>query len=166
MPELRHLKVHPLIDVEDGAMMDFVHEKLHTVVFVRVTPSLLRSGFFDSIPNIRRLGMFFEGELSSSVFDFSHLHRLRTLRCSNSYLLSTVFPSNIRKLFLSHCDMSPAVSMSLCALPSLEVLRIDDCSFQGKVEVYEEEWKVGEGDDESHETNFPRLLPPEHRVLL
>ncbi|KAH6816734.1 hypothetical protein C2S51_021554 [Perilla frutescens var. frutescens] len=186
MSELTNFNlVKKMIRIEEGYMIEFVREKLQRIRFVRITPSLMSRGFFESIPNIKNLGVYFP-ELASSieVVDLTHLHKLQTLRCSSElneeagcrFLLQKLrFPSSLRKLVLVDCVIFGSVMSSLCALPDLEVLRILGCVFEDN-----EEWEAAEGDVfeslqylllgnlklvrwRADETNFPRLR--ELRIL-
>ncbi|KAH6831898.1 hypothetical protein C2S53_012773 [Perilla frutescens var. hirtella] len=179
MSELRHLElVGFVILIEEGYMIKFVREKLQTISYVRINPSLMRRGFLESIPNIKKLGVYFDAlEFSSEVVDLTHLHKLQTLRCYSNlnvdgcrFLLSTLrFPSSLGKLNLGCCVLFGRFMTTLCALPNLKVLKIIRCVFDE-----DEEWEVAEGDvfgslrllqlDElklvrwrADETNFPRL---------
>ncbi|KAH6808641.1 hypothetical protein C2S51_026424 [Perilla frutescens var. frutescens] len=180
MSELTHLKLSNVFNIEEGYMIKFVRKKLQTIFYwVRITPSLMRRGFFESIPNIKILGVYFP-ELASSIkeVDLTHLHKLQTLRCASQlnkdpfcrfHLTTLRFPSSLRKLHLYRCAIFGRFMTTLCALPNLEVLKIENCIF----DEYEE-WEAAEGDVfmslqflqlqevklvlwRANETNFPRL---------
>ncbi|KAH6816681.1 hypothetical protein C2S51_021501 [Perilla frutescens var. frutescens] len=146
MSELRHIKLNTIICIEEGYMIKFVRKKLQTLCFVYVTPSLMRRGFFESIPNIKYLGVVFGDELASSseVVDLTHLHKLQTLRFASQagcrFLL--IFPSSLRKLSLVNFVIFGRFMRTLCALPNLEVLKIGRCVFEDN-----EEWEAAEGDE-------------------
>ncbi|KAH6808672.1 hypothetical protein C2S51_026455 [Perilla frutescens var. frutescens] len=170
MAELRHLKLNNGIIIEEGYMITFVRKKLQTLSnYVWVTGSLMRSGFFESIPNIKNLGLCFRKLPSSTeVVDLTHLHKLQTLSCR--FLLQTlIFPSSLRKLHLYECVIFGRFMTTLCALPNLEVLKIERCAFEDN-----EEWEAAEGDEfrslqflqfanlklvrwQADKTNFPKL---------
>ncbi|XP_057773794.1 putative late blight resistance protein homolog R1A-10 [Salvia miltiorrhiza] len=162
MSELRHIITGGLIFIQDDYMKNIVMEKLQTIWFVRLTPSVIR-GFLERIPNIKSLGirMFYvqEDALLSEVVDLTHLHKLETFRCISRYSRSLPcylprlkFPSTLRKLTLITCLINPGVLRILCALPNLEVLKIRNCAFKSKdtneeCEEADEEWEAVEGDE-------------------
>ncbi|KAH6816733.1 hypothetical protein C2S51_021553 [Perilla frutescens var. frutescens] len=179
MSELKHLKLNKIFNIEEGYMIKFVRKKLQTILYVRITPSLMTWGFFESIPNIKNLGLYFpELASSSEVVDLTHLHKLQTLRCFSQFnedtgcrfLLHTLrFPSSLIKLTLFRCVIFGRFMTTLCALPNLEVLKIGGCVFEDN-----EEWEAAEGDVfmslqhlllgnlklvrwRADETNFPTL---------
>ncbi|KAH6778809.1 hypothetical protein C2S52_010046 [Perilla frutescens var. hirtella] len=184
MSELRHLKlVRNIICIKEGNyMIKFVRKKLQRLSnYVWVTgPLLIRSGFFESIPNIKKLGLYFpELPSTTEIVDLTHLHKLQTLRCFSllinedagcRFLLQKLrFPSSLGKLELYNCVIFGRFMTSLCALPNLEVLKIWSCVFDEG-----EEWEAAEGDEfvslqflqfeelklvrwRADETNFPRL---------
>ncbi|KAH6808645.1 hypothetical protein C2S51_026428 [Perilla frutescens var. frutescens] len=179
MSELRHLKLGMnTIYIKEGNWIKFVRKKLQTLSYVWVTGPLIRWGFFEGIPNIKKLGVYFP-ELPSSieVVDLSHLHKLQTLKffselSNDGYrflLQKLIFPSSLRKLSLCECVIFGRFMTILCALPNLEVLRLLGCVFDE-----DEEWEAAEGDVfrslqflvlqslkvvrwRADETNFPRL---------
>lgn len=181
LPELRHLKVS-LFYVEKGYMINSVRNKLQTLSFISVTPSHIRNGFFDNLPNITLLAIYID-ELPSTAVDLSHLHKLQTLTCESSwdedscrFLPTLMFPPNLTKLILVSCVIYPEVLTTLCALPNLVVLEIHECSFerQEDEETDVDEWEAKEGDEfralqflilddlnlmrwRADETNYPRL---------
>ena len=75
MSELRRLELITLTEIGVECMFRSVHKKLHKIFFVRITPSMIRNGFFESIPNIISLGIHFEDSPDIEV-DLSHLHKL------------------------------------------------------------------------------------------
>ncbi|KAH6808644.1 hypothetical protein C2S51_026427 [Perilla frutescens var. frutescens] len=177
MSELRHLKLRSGICIEVGYKIKFVRKKLQTISYVMITAPLMRRGFFESIPNITNLKLYFpELASSSEVVDLTHLHKLQTLRCASHLnrdgrflLQKLIFPSSLRKLNLFYCVIFGRFMTSLCALPNLEVLKIGGCVFEDN-----QEWEAAEGDEfrslqflqfstlnlvrwRADETNFPRL---------
>ncbi|XP_057771639.1 putative late blight resistance protein homolog R1B-16 [Salvia miltiorrhiza] len=188
MSELRHLiMLDADLRIEDDYMKKIVLKKLQTIRSVRLSPSVIRRGFLESIPNIKSLGIRYDLEGSSGmseVVDLSHLHKLQTLIWSSlgdQYLHVPKFPSTLRELSLEFCVITPAATTALCALPNLEVLNIVRCSFESneteeeEEEEANEEWEIAEGDEfrslqslqleecyglvrwRADETNFPRL---------
>ncbi|XP_057771557.1 putative late blight resistance protein homolog R1A-10 [Salvia miltiorrhiza] len=178
MSELRYLiMLGPYQKIEDDYMKKIVLEKLQTIRYVRISPSVIRRGFLESIPNIKSLHIWYVSSGMSEVVDLSHLHKLQTLswRSWHQYLHAVKFPSTLRELNLDFCVITPAVTTALCALPNLEVLKLHKCSFKSnETEEANEEWEIAEGDEFSSlhflqlnhtllvrwradETNFPRL---------
>ncbi|XP_057771679.1 putative late blight resistance protein homolog R1B-16 isoform X1 [Salvia miltiorrhiza] len=180
MSELRHLIIlGTRLRIGDDYMKKIVLKKLQTLRGVRISPSVIRRGFLESIPNIKSLEIWYEVEGSSGkseVVDLSHLHKLQTLTWRSSRVPK--FPSTLRELNLGDCVITPAATTALCALPNLEVLRIENCTFESNETEKEEangEWEIAEGDEFSSlhflrlydcymlvrwradETNFPRL---------
>ncbi|XP_057772148.1 putative late blight resistance protein homolog R1A-10 [Salvia miltiorrhiza] len=181
MPELTHLKMNGFEIFDDSYTKKIVQKKLQTIPCVVVTDRVIRRGFFESIPNIKKLGIYDSIE-TSLQFDLSHLHKLETLRCKSGRLRSYIrdpkyhfgflgrvrFPGNIRKLFLDSCVIQLGFLTTVCALHHLEVLKISLCKFES------DEWEAAEGDEfrslrflrlynsdlmrwRADETNFPRL---------
>ncbi|XP_047943229.1 putative late blight resistance protein homolog R1B-16 [Salvia hispanica] len=181
MSELKRLKLVGLIEIGEEYRFKYVHKKLHKIFFLRITPSMIRNGFFETIPNIISLGIRFDDSLDSEV-DLSHLHKLEILRCISDwnkydcrFLHKLRVPCNIRKLVLIGCALAQSFLRNLCALPKLEVLKIRSCMFERDGEAEEEEWEMAEGDEfrslqflsiislnivrwRANETNFPKLL--------
>ncbi|XP_042039555.1 putative late blight resistance protein homolog R1B-16 [Salvia splendens] len=176
--ELRHLKLITKLKIKETT---FVHKKLQTLSCVWVIPSLIRSGFFQTIPNIRKLGIYYEDSPEIEI-DLSHLHKLEKLKCQSALdndgsrvLHKLRFPCYIGKLTLVGCVVFRTLLTTLCALPNLGVLKIEACVFESEVEEEEEEeWEATEGDEfrslqylclkdlnlvrwKAVETNFPRL---------
>ncbi|XP_057780730.1 putative late blight resistance protein homolog R1A-10 [Salvia miltiorrhiza] len=191
MSELRHLiMLGAYLRIEDDYMKKIVQKKLQTIRTVMLSRLVIRRGFLESIPNIKSLEIWYKVEGSSGmsdVVDLSHLHKLQTLTWRSSvfrkyYPHVPKFPSTLKKLNLDRCVITPAATTALCALPNLEVLKIEYCTFKSnetEEEVEEEEeaneeWEIAEGDEfnslqflllvglklvrwRADETNFPRL---------
>ncbi|KAL1538286.1 putative late blight resistance protein R1A-10 [Salvia divinorum] len=175
--ELRHIKLKTLIRIEEGHKMKLVHKKLQTLYHVRITPPLIRSGFFAMIPNIIKLGINFVHS-PCIVVDLSRLHKLESLRCQSDlkrdgsrFLQKLMLPCSLRKLNVAHCVLFGSFLKTLCGLGNLEVLKISKCVFESEGD---EEWEAAEGDEFcslqvlsfqslnlvrwiADETNFPRL---------
>ncbi|XP_047962102.1 putative late blight resistance protein homolog R1A-10 [Salvia hispanica] len=175
--ELRHIKLKTLIRVEEGYKMKLVHKKLQTLYHIRITPSLIRSGFFAMIPNIIKLGINYVHS-PCIVVDLSRLHKLESLRCQSDlkrdgrhFLQKLRLPCSLRKLNVAHCVLFRSFLKTLCGLGNLEVLKISKCVFESEGD---EEWEAAEGDEFcslqvlsfqslnlvrwiADETNFPRL---------
>ncbi|KAH6808894.1 hypothetical protein C2S51_026677 [Perilla frutescens var. frutescens] len=182
MSELRHIKLSKVIFFEVGYMMKHVQKKLQTICYVRLTPSLVWRGFFESIPNIKKLGIYCD-IIPFSEVDLTHLHKLETLRCYSKlrmtlnkhgcrFLPTLRFPSGLKNITIYGCVIFGRVMTTLCALPNLEVLKIRRCVFES--EARDEEWEAAEGDAfgslqfllleslnlvrwRADETNFPKL---------
>ncbi|XP_057771683.1 putative late blight resistance protein homolog R1B-16 [Salvia miltiorrhiza] len=184
MSELRHLiMLGAYLRIEDDYMKKIVLKKLQTIQKMLLSPSVIRRGFLESIPNIKSLQICYEVESSSGkseVVDLSHLHKLQTLSWISpfyQYLHVPKYPSTLRKLNLEDCVITPAATTALCALPNLEMLKIKLCIFKSnetEEEETNEEWEIAEGDEfsslhflqlhylglvrwKADETNFPRL---------
>ncbi|XP_057771685.1 putative late blight resistance protein homolog R1A-10 [Salvia miltiorrhiza] len=185
--ELRHLiMLGVYLRIGDDYMKKIVLKKLQTIQSVRISPSVIRRGFLESIPNIKSLKIWCEvagSSAMSEVVDLSHLHKLQSLSWDSffgqCYVHALKFPSTLRELNLRNCVITPAGTTALCALPNLEVLKIEGCNFKSneteEEEEANEEWEIAEGDEFSslhflqlqecyslvrwraNETNFPRL---------
>ncbi|XP_047948746.1 putative late blight resistance protein homolog R1A-10 [Salvia hispanica] len=179
MYELIHIRLkHTIIKIKK---MKFDLKKLQTLYIVWISPDLISSGFFERIPNIIRLGIYYE-DSPNIVVDLSHLHKLEILYCNSEldkdgsrFLHKLRFPSNLRKLSLHSCVVFRSLLTTLCTLPNLEVLKIVECVFQREGEgEAEEEWEATEGGEfrsllflqleslnlvhwKANETNFPKL---------
>ncbi|XP_057773724.1 putative late blight resistance protein homolog R1A-10 [Salvia miltiorrhiza] len=179
MSELRHLiilsaYVDEYLMIEDDYMKKIVLKKLQTIHKMLLSPSVIRRGFLESIPNIKSLQICYEveGSWMSEVVDLSHLHKLQTLSwdslSSQCYVHALKFPSTLRELNLWNCVITPAATTALCALPNLEVLNINFCTFKSneteeeeeeddddkendddeeEEEEANEEWEIAEGDE-------------------
>ncbi|XP_047972411.1 putative late blight resistance protein homolog R1A-10 [Salvia hispanica] len=180
MSELRHLRLFTAIDTDEGYKIRFVHKKLQSIYHVWITPSLIRNGFFQIIPNVIKLGIYYIDTPEIEV-DLSHLHKLENLRFDSEldedgsrFLNKLRFPHGIRKLTIFECFVSRSFLTTLCGLPNLEVLKIGNCVFERDGEAEEEEWEAVEGDEfcslqflclqslnivrwRADETNFPKL---------
>ncbi|XP_057772155.1 putative late blight resistance protein homolog R1A-10 [Salvia miltiorrhiza] len=174
MSEIRHLQFIGI--VKEDYTKKIVLKKLQTLWCVKLSPSMIRGGFLESIPSIKSLGLHDkEDSFLIEVVDLSHLHKLETLRWWSedaTFLRRLKFPSTLRKLSLIDCLINPGALTILCALPNLEVLKINFCTF--KSEETNDEWEIAEEDEFSSlqflqlyclqlvrwradETNFPRL---------
>ncbi|XP_047947329.1 putative late blight resistance protein homolog R1A-10 [Salvia hispanica] len=173
--ELKHLMLRTLIEIDKT---EIVHKTLKTISYVRVTPSLISSGFFKRIPNIMKLEIYCATTPNIEV-DLTHLHKLEILSCRsslnyyNGYLHRLRFPCHLRKLSITCCVLCGRFLTTLCALAKLEVLNLNYCRFKRDGEA-EEEWEATEEDEfrslqflsfnslnlvrwKADETNFPRL---------
>ncbi|KAG6424499.1 hypothetical protein SASPL_114917 [Salvia splendens] len=63
----------------EGYKIRFAHKRLQSIYNVWMTPSLIRNGFFEIIPNVIKLGIFYIDTPDTEV-DLSHLHKLENLR--------------------------------------------------------------------------------------
>ncbi|KAG6431403.1 hypothetical protein SASPL_109482 [Salvia splendens] len=107
MYELRHIRFESTtINIRK---IKFDLKKLQTLSTVWTTPKLICSGFSERIPNIIKLGIYYEDSLNIEV-DLSHLHKLEILLCQSEldkdgsrFLHKLRFPSNLRKLTLYGC---------------------------------------------------------------
>lgn len=132
MSELRHLKLTGVINIGDDdddehMMRKFVEKELRTISYVGITPTLLKTGFLESIPNVRNMKIYWRAFAlpSGAVVDLSHLHKLRTLTCGSQsgedgrhFLPALRFPCSLKRLTLYRCMIFPVVLTALCALPS------------------------------------------------
>ncbi|KAG6384761.1 hypothetical protein SASPL_153579 [Salvia splendens] len=168
LSELRHVKFSAKFKIKEAK---FIHKKLQTLSCVLVVPSLIRSGFFETIPNIRKLGIYCEGSPEIEV-DLSHLHKLEKLKCEGSRFLHKIrVPCNLGKLTLVGCVVFQSLLTTLCALPNLKVLKIMFCVFESEAEKV---WELTEVDEfsslqylclkslnlvcwKADKANFPRL---------
>ncbi|XP_047945655.1 putative late blight resistance protein homolog R1A-10 [Salvia hispanica] len=180
MSELRHLRIERIIQIGEGYKIRFVHKKLQTIFFIWITPSLISSGFFEIIPNVVRLGIYYEDSPNIEI-DLSHLGKLETLKCQSKlnedgscFLNKLRFPCSIRKLTIFYCVLSRSFLTTLCGLPNLEALSICKCVYQRDGETEEQEWEMTERDKfrslqylrlqsfnivrwRANDTNFPKL---------
>ncbi|KAG6431422.1 hypothetical protein SASPL_109501 [Salvia splendens] len=150
MYELRHIRFKRTIMKFGKIKFDL--KKLQTLSTMWITPKLISSGCFEGIPNIIKMGIYYEDSPNIEV-DLSHLHKLEILHCESKldkdgsrFLHKLRFPSNLRKLTLRGCVVFRSLCATLCTLPNLEVLRIVEC-LESLNLVH---WKADE-------TNFPKL---------
>ncbi|KAH6816638.1 hypothetical protein C2S51_021458 [Perilla frutescens var. frutescens] len=169
MSELRHIVFKDKqFCIEQGYKKKFVQERLQTISTLTLNDDLIDSGFLESIPNIKKLGISCSKLPSTTAaVELSHLHKLETLKCSSdswreargsgatinqsrrvrkarSFVDTLMFPSSLRKLSLRECAISQKFLTTLHALPNLEVLKLRSCGF--KNEAKDEEWEEAEGD--------------------
>ncbi|KAL8484602.1 hypothetical protein ACS0TY_027050 [Phlomoides rotata] len=190
MSYLRHVKFkNTVIWIESRYRQTVFQEKLQTISSVNLY-ELIESGFLESIPNIKSLGISCEIFPPSSI-DLSHLRKLETLKCSSNLwleartFLSTLrLPPSVRKLVLSKCGIPLGFMETLCALPNLVVLKIRKCVFESRdFQAKDEEWEATERGEfrsleflllenlnlvrwRTDESKFPRLLTPSYMGLL
>ncbi|KAI3463880.1 hypothetical protein Pfo_020543 [Paulownia fortunei] len=146
MPRLRHIKfkkTYPYYNLPIGK--SFVPQEnlqtLSTVTFHRGFDRIL-----ESIPNLKKLGIFGYFEVSPNI-DLTCLHKLETLKCSSdlssesrSFLSCLIFPPSIRKLTLSDCTIPLGYMHKIGTLPNLEVLKLRKSSFESPM------WEPTEGE--------------------
>ncbi|KAK6124736.1 hypothetical protein DH2020_041519 [Rehmannia glutinosa] len=152
MPQLRHVKFDKLdlLDPPMDGRDDFVLGNLQTLVQVRN----FKCGeeVVKRIPNIKKLGLVYEGleEWSSCcLHNLGRLQKLESLGCfftskmkpSRSYLVENLnFPRSLKKLSLrGSCLNWEDMKTKIGALPNLQVLKLKRWSFIGP------EWETVEG---------------------
>ncbi|XP_051116936.1 putative late blight resistance protein homolog R1A-10 [Andrographis paniculata] len=155
MARLRHLIVHravklPRLPIIRGLPLEDL-QTLGTVRNFKFSKTAV-----EMIPNLRKLKILFDQypKTTSSIWEeyglssLLHLRRLEELRINFNRLFhfgtslgsSFAFPQNLTKLSLSGCRL-PWNKMTLVgSLPSLQVLRLKEDSFEG------EEWEAIEGE--------------------
>ncbi|XP_042047834.1 putative late blight resistance protein homolog R1B-16 [Salvia splendens] len=155
MYELRHIRFKRTIMKFGKIKFDL--KKLQTLSTMWITPKLISSGCFEGIPNIIKMGIYYEDSPNIEV-DLSHLHKLEILHCESKldkdgsrFLHKLRFPSNLRKLTLRGCVVFRSLCATLCTLPNLEVLRIVECVFEREEEKEAEEEEEEEEAEEEEE---------------
>ncbi|KAL1561257.1 putative late blight resistance protein R1A-10 [Salvia divinorum] len=186
LSELRNLKVAGFELLKDEEMNYSVLKNLQMISADVAKYAIYLDGFLESVPNIKKLEIYYDLQVTSMVIDLSQLRKLEILTCYNwrnispteHYLychFKVIFPCNIKKLHLWRCGLHFGMLRSLTStLHKLEVLRLNHCSFISEEKTCEEEWKVAEEDVFcslqflnleclrlvrwiADETNFPRL---------
>ncbi|XP_047948745.1 putative late blight resistance protein homolog R1B-16 [Salvia hispanica] len=126
MHELIHIKFKETVFKIRNIKFDL--KKLQTLYTVRVTPKLISSGFFERIPNIIRLGIYYE-DSPNIVVDLSHLHKLEILYCNSELdkdADETNFPK-LRELFVCDCYKLEEIPSAIGDIPTLQEIEIYDC---------------------------------------
>ncbi|KAL1561262.1 putative late blight resistance protein R1A-10 [Salvia divinorum] len=179
--ELRNLKVYGIELLKDEEMNYSVLKKLQMISARVAKDATYLDGFLESIPNIKKLEIHYDHQVTSTVIDLSHLRKLEMLRCIDKgdiprteHYLYCHFNCNIKKLHLCRCGLHLEMLRSFSTLHKLEVLKLSGCIFISEEKTSELEWKVEEEDVFcslqfltleglwlvhwiADETNFPRL---------
>ncbi|KAG6431426.1 hypothetical protein SASPL_109505 [Salvia splendens] len=154
MYELIHIKMKgKIIQIRK---IKFEIKKLQTLSTVLITPKLISCGFFEGIPNIIKLGIYYEDSPNIEV-DLSHLHKLEILHCQSrldkdeSLNLvhwkadETNFPK-LRELFVLECYRLEEIPSAIGDIPTLQEISIYECgasivaSAQQILKVQQEEY--------------------------
>ncbi|XP_075523620.1 putative late blight resistance protein homolog R1A-10 [Primulina tabacum] len=182
MPQLRHLSFkRGLLPRPSRERLDRENsfDMAHLQTLSGVKNFKCRKEVFRIMPNLKKLGIsyVFGKREKRSSYDFSsfvYLHSLETLILSfddrehwKDILVNLAFPSKLKKLTLSGCRISWSKMTMVGSLPNLEVLKLKESAFEGRV------WEPEEGEflrlkylllDEIHlrhwkasETHFPNL---------
>ncbi|KAL1561256.1 putative late blight resistance protein R1B-16 [Salvia divinorum] len=165
LSELRYLKVYGIELLKDEEMNYSVLKNLQMIsARVAEDATTYLDGFLESIPNIKKLEIGYNLQVTSTVIDLSHLRKLEIFRCSywrvlpfiEHYLychFKVIFPCNIKKLHLFRCGLHLEMLRSFSTLLKLEVLKLSGCIFISEENTSEEEentseevWEVAEED--------------------
>ncbi|KAK4427716.1 putative late blight resistance proteinR1B-16 [Sesamum alatum] len=154
MPELRHIKFKgPRTYVEyhgEDKNRFVVLDKLQTLSPVAI--SEITDRVLETIPNIEKLGIFWDDELDH-VRDLSRLHKLHTLKCRSfrdegNLLSNLIFPPSLKKLTLRSCSILDHHMSEIGKLPNLEILKVRECHFEsGEQEAGDDEFYRRRGRD-------------------
>ncbi|KAL0384881.1 UNVERIFIED_CONTAM: Disease resistance protein RPP13 [Sesamum radiatum] len=141
MTQLRHIKFKGIYVWYDDKYREHfvVQDQLQSLSTIAV--SGLTDRVLQTIPNLGKLGIFFDEELDH-VKDLSRLHKLHTLNCrspkyhTDNLLSNLIFSCSLKKLSLHDCgirdpDMS-RIADDIC-FPRLEHLVIRHCSHLNEI---------------------------------
>ncbi|XP_031103947.1 putative late blight resistance protein homolog R1A-10 [Ipomoea triloba] len=135
LPWLRH------VHLDKGSSLDLpssVQENLQTLFWLKIASWDSKPRDFTRVPNLKELGIYIEGEVSSDAFDgLAQLYRLEKLKFElgrvDHFCLSISFPPNLKKLTLCKTYL-PWEEMDIIGkLPNLEVLKLKDFAFCGPI---------------------------------
>ncbi|XP_019170828.1 PREDICTED: putative late blight resistance protein homolog R1A-10 [Ipomoea nil] len=173
-PQLQHLELDKSYVIDPPSM-----DKDNMQTLSWVCPTHCRTGVYCRFPNIKNLEVFVFGSNHPIILDnlecLEGLERL-TISVLFNHVLTlpkpSLFPSKLKKLRLNGINLSERDLTVIGMLPQLEVLKLVNATFDGKVWEVEkggfcqlkflllenkmlEQWMVGDG-------SFPRL---KHLVL-
>nr|GMD75181.1 putative late blight resistance protein homolog R1A-4 [Ipomoea batatas] len=153
LPQLRHLEFRNCFRVEPPSIVKEKLQSLYWLSIFHCTKEVI-----SKIPNIKTLGIFYEGRLitdngvscngASSLENLCHLSQLEALTIEAEYAIPkcislpgiNAFPCNLRKLKLSKTYLPWKDNIAAIALlPGLEVLKLKMDAFYGP------EWEATEG---------------------
>ncbi|KAI3464152.1 hypothetical protein Pfo_020815 [Paulownia fortunei] len=154
MPQLRHLKFkQTFVWIEPEFGQGFVLlDNLQTLSTVRMSAYTLNKPL-EIVPNVKKLGIFCD-VLVDTITDLTRLDKLETLKCSTdlepdslTFLSYLTFPPSLKKLTLRKCRIPWRFMTTVGSLPNLEVLKLQNCTFQGPEGMATEaEWETAEGE--------------------
>nr|GMD48959.1 putative late blight resistance protein homolog R1B-14 [Ipomoea batatas] len=135
LPWLRH------VHLDKGSSLDLpssIQENLQTLFWLKVASWDSKPLDFTRVPNLKELGIYIEGEVSSDALDgVAQLYCLEELKFElgrvEHFCLPISFPPNLKKLTLCKTYL-PWEEMDIIGkLPNLEVLKLKDFAFCGPV---------------------------------
>ncbi|XP_019157649.1 PREDICTED: putative late blight resistance protein homolog R1B-14 [Ipomoea nil] len=143
LPWLRH------VHIDKGSSLylpNSIQGNLQTLFWLKVTSWDTKTPDFKMVPNLKELGIYIEGGVSSNALDsFTQLHQLEKLKFEvrgvDHFNLPVSFPSSIKKLTFCKTDLPWEKMDIISKLPILEVLKLKDFAFRGsKWDASEEEF--------------------------
>lgn len=146
LPQLRHLVSFFFDQLPKPEGASSALENLQTLSVVTnfvCTEEILRV-----IPNLKKLGIFYYGNMYNADYqldNLEHLQRLEKLKLvvypgfPYRRMLNLVFPRRLRKLTLSRLELAWSEMRSIGSLPNLEVLKLRNRACKG------ESWETSEG---------------------
>lgn len=140
MPQLRHLKMPGInladpLDGQGESDSIIVLENLQSLS--TVNNFIFREQILERIPNLKKLGIRCNATERAGVFCLKNLGSLKKLEslvieCRGTWE-NMAFPSSLRKLSLSYCEI-PWEDMSMVgSLPNLEVLKLQTRAAKGRM---------------------------------
>nr|GMD44286.1 putative late blight resistance protein homolog R1B-14 [Ipomoea batatas] len=138
LPWLRHVRL------DKGSSLDLpssVQKNLQTLFWLKVTSWDSKPLDFTRIPNLKELGIYMEGKMSSyALHGLAQLDRLEKLKFelgrAEHFCLPISFPPNLKKLTLCKTYLPWEEMYIISKLRNLEVLKLKDFAFCGPV------WKL------------------------
>nr|GMD46063.1 putative late blight resistance protein homolog R1B-14 [Ipomoea batatas] len=132
---LRHVRL------DKGSSLDLpssVQKNLHTLFWLKVASWDSKPLDFTRVPNLKELGIYVDGELSSDALDgLVQLYRLEKLKIElgrvEHFCVPISFPPNIKKLTLCKTYLPWEEMDIISKLRNLEVLKLKDFAFCGPV---------------------------------
>ncbi|XP_019153732.1 PREDICTED: putative late blight resistance protein homolog R1B-14 [Ipomoea nil] len=135
LPWLRHVRL------DKGSSLDLpssVQENLHTLFWLKVASWDSKLLDFTRVPNLKELGIYIEGQVSSDALDgLVQLYCLEKLKFElgrvEHFCLPISFPPNLKKLTLCKTYLPWEEMDIISKLSNLEVLKLKDFAFCGPV---------------------------------
>nr|GLL38154.1 putative late blight resistance protein homolog R1A-10 isoform X1 [Ipomoea trifida] len=129
------------VHLDKGSSLDLpssVQENLRTLFWLKVASWDSKPLDFTRVPNLKELGIYIEGEVSSDALDgLAQLYHLEKLKFEvgrvEHFCLPISFPPNLKKLTLCKTYLPWEEMDIISKLPNLEVLKLKDFAFCGPV---------------------------------